>query len=241
MNLERPNPVPVISPAPRAAGRPCTDGGARELRRLAWIRAGGVVGFAAATAVAAQVYIPLPHTPVPITLQTLVVMLAGVTLGARLGTVSMLFYLLLGAAGYYVFAGGAWGLAVLGGPTGGYLVGFVLAQPVLGALSRPVRARASGALRARTGPGAGWIRLLVALLAGQLVIFACGLTWLHLWSGGSVVDTLKLGLIPFLPGMVIKTAAALGAAGALGRRWRAVFEGPRESVERAGGRSSDAY
>ncbi len=154
------------------------------------------VGFALATALAAQVYIPLPNTPVPMTLQTLVVMLAGVTLGAKLGTFSMAFYVLLGTTGYHVFAAGNWGLATVAGPTGGFLIGFVLAQPVLARLSR----------------ARGWHNLLLALLAGQAVIFACGIGWLAAWTGGGLALAVALGLTPFVPGIVVKTAAAMALA-----------------------------
>ena len=93
--------------------------------------AAGVIGFALLTALGAAVRIPLPFTPVPITLQTLFVLLAGVTLGPRLGAASMAFYLLLGTAGYHVFAGSErCGLQTIFGPTGGYLLGFLLAQPL---------------------------------------------------------------------------------------------------------------
>ena len=111
-----------------------------------------MVGFALARGGGAHVAIPLPGTPVPMTLQTLVVLLAGVTLGPRLGLVSVTFYLLLGTAGYHVFAAGDWGLSTIFGATGGYLVGFALAQPILGSLTRPGR-------HSR-------LRLLLALLTG---------------------------------------------------------------------------
>ncbi len=168
----------------------------------------GVVLFAALTAASAQVAIPLPHTPVPITLQSLVVVLAGITLGPRLGAVSMVFYLLLGMAGYHVFALQRWGLATLLGATGGYLLGFVLAQPVVGLLARPGRR--------------AWLGVLLATLAGNVVIFACGLLWLKLWLAVDVRQALELGLWPFLPGTALKgvLTVALGCALLpLRRRW----------------------
>jgi biotin transport system substrate-specific component len=153
-----------------------------------------VLAFALATALAAQIRIPLPSTPVPITLQTAAVLLAGVTLGARLGTISMALYVGLGVVGYSVFATGRLGLESLAGPTAGYLLGFVAAQWVLGALTRP-------------GQG-GALRTLSALLAGHAVVFAFGLAWLSVWGGYGPHETIEKGLAPFLAGTVIKTLAS---------------------------------
>lgn len=166
-----------------------------------------VVAFALLTALASQVALPLPHTPVPITLQTLVVVLAGTLIGGRLGSLSMGLYLLLGVCGYLVFAENRWGFETVLGATGGYLVGFMLAQPVI------------AGLLARC---AAWPRMLGALLAAHGVIFACGLVCLAAVLQTGIAETLKLGLWPFLPGMVLKTAAALAIALPLRsrvRRW----------------------
>jgi biotin transport system substrate-specific component len=100
------------------------------------------------------------------------------------------------------------------GPTGGYLVGFVLAQPVLGCLTR------TGA----TGSRPSFARLLVALLAGKAVIFASGLAWLQVWVGGGLAPTLALGLWPFLPGLFLKVGMALAAAPLLLPRFRQRIE-----------------
>jgi biotin transport system substrate-specific component len=159
-----------------------------------WLRALGVVGFAFLTALGAQIAIPLPGTPVPLTLQTLFVLLAGIVLGARLGALSMAFYLALGLTGYHVFALGGLGLATLCGPTGGYLAGFVLAQPVLGWMTN--------------GRRLGWSRILGALLAGQAIILAAGLAWLSLCLDAGLWTMLALGFWPFVPGLVFKTLLA---------------------------------
>jgi biotin transport system substrate-specific component len=175
------------------------------LRRLAAV--GGVVGFALLTAVGAWIRLPLPDTPVPVTLQTLMVVLAGVTLGPRLGTLSMLFYLLLGAVGYHVFAAGDWGLQTLLGATGGYLVGFVLAQPVIGRLAPA---------------GGGALSLATASLAGHVVVFVCGVSWLMYWAGCDLATALRLGFWPFIPGTLLKTGVALALGFELlklRRRW----------------------
>lgn len=182
---------------------------------LVWVRVAGVVGFALATAAGAQIAIPLPGTPVPVTLQTLFVLLAGITLGPRLGALSMAFYLLLGTTGYHVFAGGNWGLNTVFGATGGYLVGFVLAQPVLGTLAQPGQ---------RTWPG-----LLQAVVAGNAIIFVCGLIWLAVWSRAGLQQTLQWGLWPFLPGLIAKSAVALGTGHLALTKARRLFT-PRGSM-----------
>jgi biotin transport system substrate-specific component len=163
-----------------------------------WLQAAGVVGFALLTAVGAKIALPVPGSPVPITLQTLFVLLAGMTLGPRLGAVSMGFYLLLGMTGYHVFAAASWGHGNVLGATGGYLAGFVIAQPVIGALVRRVHP-----------PRASWSTLLVAALAGSVVIFAVGLVWLHLWMHTTPARTLEMGLWPFAPGLILKAALAV--------------------------------
>ena len=164
--------------------------------RRVWIQAAGVVGFALLTTVGAAVKIPVPGTPVPITLQTLSVILAGMTLGSRLGMVSMGFYLLLGMTGYHVFAVASWGPGTMFGATGGYLLGFVLAQPVIGRLTQAGRGRLHG--------------LLVAAVGGNAVIFGAGLIWLHLWLQTGLIETVSMGLVPFVPGLIAKTLAAVG-------------------------------
>ena len=156
-----------------------------------------MIGFALLTAIAAQIRVPLPGTPVPVTLQTLAVLLAGITLGPWLGAASMALYLCWGLLAGPVFAVPAWGPGTLLGATGGYLIGFTLAQPAIGLITRAGRGRLPG--------------ILAAVLAGNLVIFACGLTWLHVWLGTGLAATLAMGLWPFLPGLVAKTLAATGA------------------------------
>ncbi|MCH7813473.1 MAG: biotin transporter BioY [Planctomycetes bacterium] len=179
--------------------------------RRIWMQAAGVVGFALLTTAAAQIRFYLPDSPVPVTMQTLFVLLAGMTLGARLGTASMAFYLLLGACGYHVFAGPTWQAAYLIGPTGGYLLGFVLAQPVIGWLAhRDER----------------WTGMLAASLVGSAIIFVAGLLWLQLWTQTAVAQTLTMGLWPFIPGLAIKTAAAFAGGLALRPVSRRFFVGP---------------
>lgn len=158
----------------------------------------GVVAFAALTAAGSCIAIPLPFTPVPLTLQTLFVLLAGVTLGPGLGMASMVFYVLLGTVGYQVFAEQHWGLQTICGATGGYLLGFVLAQPAIGYLTR--RGRGT------------WRDLLLATLAGEAILLTCGVVWLAFALGLDAQTALALGLWPFLPGDALKIALAVGAA-----------------------------
>lgn len=167
------------------------------------------VALAALTGVAAQVRIPLPFTPVPITLQTFAVLLSGIVLGARWGGASQGLYAGLGVAGVPWFAGMSAGLGTIFGPTGGYIVGFVFAAAFVGFLTdRYVLARRFPAL------------LGVLLVANFVVIYGFGLTWLFGWLAlvkGSVptlLELLTLGLFPFVPGDVVKLlgAAAVGKA-----------------------------
>ncbi|GMU83632.1 MAG: biotin biosynthesis protein BioY [Planctomycetota bacterium] len=156
------------------------------------LRITAVCTFVALTALATLVRIPLPGTPVPATLQTLVVILAGILLGGRLATVSMAAYLTLGMTGYLLFA-------ATGGSTLGYLAGFVLAQPVIAALARP-----------SASSGTQLARLVAAVLAGHAVIFACGLAWLWIWSGQSFGTVIALGFLPFAGvDLALKSAAAV--------------------------------
>ncbi len=145
--------------------------------------------FGALTAVGAYIIIPLP--PVPITLQTLFLGLAGALLGPRLGALSQIVYLLLGIIGLPVFAGGKAGLGVLFGPTGGYLIGFVAAAALIGKLV---------ALRDR--PGFAW--LCFSLVAGTAVLYSLGVLQLSLVARLDPVKALAVGVLPFLPGDAVK-------------------------------------
>jgi biotin transport system substrate-specific component len=165
-----------------------------------------VVFFALLTAVSAYIEVPLPFTPVPLTFQTLVVSLAGVLLGARLGAASQALYVAAGALGAPVFAGGAAGIVHLLGPTGGYLLSFPLAAAVTGVLAARVRSDRSLLDAAR---------LYVAILLGTFVVFIGGASQLALLTG-DVASAIELGVLPFLLGDVLKVALALLIA----RRYR---------------------
>jgi len=170
----------------------------------------GVAAFVVMTALGAHVRISLPWTPVPITLQTFFVHLAGATLGPALGSVSQGLYFLAGAAGLPVFAGGASGPAYFSGPTAGYLIGFVAAAGLTGWL-----------VRRRTDPGIGWILLSMGL--GDLTLLAFGALWLAWSLGLSLPSALAKGMLPFLLGDMLKTGAAAGLFRSYRRRARIVF------------------
>lgn len=156
----------------------------------------GSLLFAVLTAAGAAVAFPLPFSPVPVTLQTFFVVLSGAVLGPVWGPLSQLLYIGAGVSGMPVFAGGTAGAGVLAGPTGGYLVGFVIASWLAGFFTRP---------------GASWTRLLAGLLAAHAAIFLCGVSHLMLFAGRSAALAVQLGFVPFLPGLVVKTLAAAGA------------------------------
>ena len=141
-------------------------------------------------------YVTIPLYPVPVTAQTLVVLLIGLSFGTRLSFLTLSLYLFQGAVGLPVFAGGAGGLAALFGPTGGYLFGFVAAGSLLGLL-------------ARRGFGKNFLTTIIAMLAGNAVIYFFGVLWLANFIG--IENALKHGVLPFLYGDVLKifVAAAL--------------------------------
>lgn len=145
---------------------------------------------------AALAQIRIQVGPVPVTGQTLGVLLLGAAYGASLGLATMLAYLAAGGLGLAVFSGGGAGWEVLAGPTGGYLLGFPLAAVLVGGLA-----------------SRGWDRrpwsAAAAMVAGNLVIYAVGLAWLARFAP-DLGTTLSWGLWPFLPGDAIKVALAAG-------------------------------
>jgi biotin transport system substrate-specific component len=153
----------------------------------------------------AQVKIPLPFTPVPLTGQTFAVLLIGAALGSKRALGSMVLYLALGALGLPVFAGGASGVAYLSGATLGYLVGFVIAAYVIGLLAERGLERS-----VRTS--------LIPFLVGTMIIYFFGVAWLSFMLG-SLSKAVAAGLLPFLIGDAIKLIAA---ALALPAAWKFV-------------------
>ena len=142
----------------------------------------------------AQVELPLAFTPVPITGQTFGVLLVGAALGSKRGALSLASYLSMGVIGLPFFAGGAHGLDIIIGATGGYLIGFVVAAYVIGLL-------------AERGLERSVHTSLIPFLVGTLIIYICGVAWLSVVLG-SFGKALAAGLIPFLIGDAIKLVAA---------------------------------
>jgi len=165
------------------------------------VRAFAVALGALVVAAAAQVSIPLPGTPVPMTLQPMAVLLVGGLLGARLGALSMILYLAMGAAGLPVFTPTVplVGFARLFGPTGGYLLAYPIAAYAVGAIVPPLRSveRGSG--------GEDWARVALAVLAGLVLIHLGGLAQMAIITG-SVSGAARLATWPFLLGDLLKLA-----------------------------------
>lgn len=190
----------------------------------AWLKAAGLMLlFPFLTFLTSQTHwfpwlaVPMPPFGVPQTLQTLFVVLAAMAIGPKLATVSFLGFLVVGALGVPIFADGNAGLATILGQTGGYLVGFVACQPVVGLI-----------VRDRAGHVRGFGAIALASLAGHAVVFAIGVPWL--WTvhqiddlGTTIAQALHGGFVVFIPGMLAKTlmAVILGLMFVPGTRRRA--------------------
>ena len=155
--------------------------------------------FAALTAVGA--FIAIPIGPVPIVMQNMFVFLAGLLLGSRWGLASVGVYLLAGACGLPVFAGGLGGIGRFVGPTGGYLIGYLPAVYIIGKISN------------RKQPQA--LFDVVAMIGGSAALYSCGIAWLMVLTGMTITKALAVGMVPFLIGDALKIAAAAAIAKAL--------------------------
>lgn len=169
------------------------------------------VVVACITGVLAQVRVPLPFSPVPLTGQTFAVLAAGIMLGRYYGGLSQLIYIVLGVAGIPWFNGGVAGVAALAGPTGGYLIGFVFAALLVGYIADTY------ASSRRFLPLLG-----VMMLANFGVIYAFGVLQLSIYMTAirgvptSIMSAIKVGALPFIPGDIIKAVMAASlAAGVL--------------------------
>ncbi len=159
--------------------------------------------MAGLTGVAARAYIYLPFTPVPVTLQVLPVLLSGVFLGSAYGLLSMAIYIALGVLGVPWFAGGKHGINVLFGATGGYLLGFMVAAYTIGYLTDRYR-------EARKPLAQG-----VLMLAGVLTIYTLGVLQLSAVTGMSMRMAVLKGVLPFIPGDILKAVVAMGITSVL--------------------------
>jgi len=164
-----------------------------------WMEAALVVGASCFVALCARVTVPLPFTPVPLTLQNFAVLLVGLALGSRRGFAALALYLAEGAFGLPVFnPTGLGGIAQLLGPTGGYL----MAYPLVAFVSGWIAERGSKSFR----------RYAVAAVLGEVLLFAGGLAWLSVWTHGSWWQAAHFGLYPFVFAEVAKVMAAAGLA-----------------------------
>ena len=165
-----------------------------------------VVGAALLTAACAQISIPLPGDPVPVTGQTFAVLLTGAALGAKRGALGQLLYLGLGLVGLPFYADGAHGIDVVWGATGGYLVAFPIAAWVCGKMAEARMDRTP-------------FKALPAFTIGSLIVFAIGVPWLAVSADISLAKAIELGFVPFIPGGIVK---AVLAAGLLPTAWKLV-------------------
>ncbi|MFC6061843.1 biotin transporter BioY [Streptomyces ochraceiscleroticus] len=154
-----------------------------------------VLGGAALTGVAAQIAVPVPGSPVPVTAQTFAALLVGASLGAGRGFLSLALYALVGMAGVPWFAGAQAGA---GGASFGYVLGMLLAATVVGAL-------------ARRGGDRGVLRTAGTMLVGEALIYAIGVPYLAMATGMSLGEAVAAGLVPFLIGDAVKAVLAMGA------------------------------
>ena len=150
--------------------------------------------FAALIGVSAYIIIPIPFSPVPITAQTLIVMLTGCILGVMHSATTLLIFLLLGAIGLPVFSKGQSGFGTILGPTGGYLIGFLIAAVVISLLTKNKNS---------------YKRYLTAnVIGGIFVIYTIGVIWLSISSDIGIKKAFFVGAVPFIPGDILKVIFA---------------------------------
>lgn len=169
----------------------------------------GVSVFVILTSLGAFVRIPLPFTPVPITLQTFFVLLSGALLGSNLGALSQLSYIFLGVAGLPIFTGAGSGIFYLFGPTGGYLFGFVLAAVFVG---RVIKYSQNN-----------FFSVFSILFFGDLILLGAGMLWLKLIFGYALIKLLFIGFLPFIPGDLLKILVATNLYLKLNPRLKEIF------------------
>mgnify|MGYP006285031485 CR=1 FL=1 len=153
-------------------------------------------GFTALIAIGA--YISIPIGPVPIVLQNFFVLLSAVLLGGKLALSSVFVYLFLGALGLPLFAGGTGGIAHFFGPTGGYLLSYLPAVVLTGLIARPQNKSLSTQI----------VRIFIALIAGTACIYLLGVPWLKFSTQMGWNAALGAGLLPFIPGDLLKIVVA---------------------------------
>jgi biotin transport system substrate-specific component len=159
--------------------------------------------FATLIAVSGYIAIPLPFSTVPVTAQTLAVMLAGGLLPVGHAAASIVVFLLMGAIGLPVFSGGAAGLGIIIGKTGGYLIGFLAGAVFISACK---------------GKRPGFIKLLtVNAIGGILIVYVFGVMWLNYVTGMGMSKAVIFGALPFIPGDIVKIVIAAILTGRLAK------------------------
>ena len=162
---------------------------------------GLALAMALVIGIGAQIRFYLPFSPVPVTLQTLVVLMGAYYLRGLWSSVGVMLYIVLGALGLPMFAGFGSGLGYIAGPTGGYLIGFIFAAFVLGKLFDKYGSK-------------NWLLSLLFFAFASIIIYSIGLTQLYIWSNFvannqmSIIKLLQIGLIPFLIGDIVKIVLA---------------------------------
>lgn len=160
--------------------------------------------FTALTAVGAYLSIPLPFTPVPVTLATLAAMLSGTMLGSKYGSISQIVYIFIGAIGVPVFHNFTAGLSIIAGPTGGYLIGYIAIAFCAG-LYRHNSSTDGDHTRPKCN---STLKLVILLVAGNIICYAAGTLWFVISTGSSVAAALVSCIVPFIPGDILKILVA---------------------------------
>ncbi len=161
--------------------------------------------FAALTCILSLIKIPIPISPTPITLQVLAVALSGAILGKKLGFFSQVTYVLLGAIGLPVFAGGTGGLNAIVGPTGGYIIGFIIAAYVIGWLVEK-------GSKKNTSLTTQYFTILLAMTTGVIIIYILGALQLMVVAKLTLKQAVIQGVVPFIVPDLIKLAVGSGLA-----------------------------
>jgi biotin transport system substrate-specific component len=191
---ERTEELPEAHILRSEALRESTDQGERMKQEVLSLRGTAYAAmFGAITAVGAYIIIPFPL--VPITMQTFFVSLAPALLGGALGALSQVIYILIGVIGFPVFAGGKAGFGVLMGPTGGYLVGFIVGAYIIGTL-----------IEMKKKPSFIW--MVSAMVIGHIALYTLGIAQLMFVTKLSLGKAFAVGVIPTLPGGIVKIVAA---------------------------------
>ena len=169
----------------------------------------GVAFFIIATTLGAYIRIPVPGTPIPITLQTFFVVLSGAVLGSRLGLFSQAGYIFLGAIGLPVFQGYAFGYSHILGPTGGYLIGFMAASFLMGKILEK--------------ESRNLFNITASFAIGNIVLYSLGILWLMLIYRISFVNAVIIGVLPFYTVELAKIFLAAVVYSKISHRSKAIF------------------